>query len=85
MAGGVDKGDPGIVKLQYRLVGKDSNSPLPLKRVGVEECVTLIHPAKASGCAAAKQKAFGEGGFACINVGKNADGYVFHISLSLPS
>ena len=85
MTGSVDKGDSGVPKLQNRLMRKDSDSPLPLKRVGVKKCVTLIHSAKASGCATAVKKTFGEGGFTCINVGENANGYIFHISLSFLS
>ena len=55
------------------LLGKDRNAAAPLQIVGVEIGVPVIHPAQSPPGAAAIQQGFGQGSFACVNMGKETN------------
>ena len=74
MAGGIQKSHGKIPKLEYGLLGEYGDATLLFKAVGIQECILMIHPAKASKGSCGIQQPLGKGGFAGVHMGQHTYG-----------
>ena len=83
VARGVQQRQLHAVQGQDGLLGENGDAPLPLQGEGVQKGVPMVHPAQLLDAAAEVQHGLGQGGFARVHVGHDADGAFFHESLFL--
>ena len=60
-------------QIQHRLFGKDGDASLAFQMEGIEKGVAVIYPAQHPDGAGDIQHSLGKGGFAGVDMGKNAD------------
>ena len=78
MARRVQQGSLQTVQSQQRLLGKNSNPPLPFQGKGIQKSVAMIHAAKAADRAGNIEHCLGQGSFSRVHMGQNADDRTFH-------
>ena len=85
VARGVHQLQPGCAQGEPGLFGEDGDAPVTLDAVGIQKGIAVVHAAQLSKNAGAVEHGLGEGGFARIHVGDNADTKLFHCIKSLSS
>ena len=73
MARGVQQRHLQIPDGQLRLAGKDGDAPLPLQQMAVHGGAAVVHPAQLPQLAGAVEHGLGQGGFARVHMGGDAD------------
>ena len=78
VAGGVQEGHRHSLGAEQGLLGEDGDAPGPLQVVGVQVGVPVVHPAQGGDGPGGVQQGLGEGGFAGVHMGQDADDQLFH-------
>ena len=78
VAGGVQEGHRHFLGAEQGLLGEDGDAPGPLQVVGVQVGVPVVHPAQGGDGPGGVQQGLGEGGFAGVHMGQDADDQLFH-------
>ena len=73
MARGIDEIDLHILMTEADAGGLDGDAPAALYGQGVRMGGAGVHAALGADSAGVGQKLFGQGGFACVNMGEDAD------------
>ena len=73
MARGVQQSHLQIPDGQLRLAGKDGDAPLPLQQMAVHGGTAVVHPAQLPQLTGAVEHGLGQGGFARVHMGGDAD------------
>ena len=84
----VHERDRQTFPVKPRLLGKNGDSPLPFQLVIVQKGIPVVHPSRFPDASAQIEERLRQGGFPCVNVGKNADaalpgGPLIHIFFSV--